>query len=140
MPFYFGHLREVSGPTDPGYGVGEGAHPGHELPGVPALPGQLPEPPPGVWPPPSLTLPIAPVPPDASTKPPPGAIWPPPSRPVHPDAGLPGGGGGTVTPPIASQTYWMVAYCPSLGWRYVTVDPSLDVGYPLPPAAQPRRS
>jgi hypothetical protein len=141
MPFYFGHLREVSGPVDPGfgqpggpvdpgYGIGVGGHPGHDLP----------EPPPGIWPPLTASNPIAPVPPEASTKPPPGAIWPPPGRPVHPDAGLPGGSGGVVTPPIASATYWMIAYCPSLGWRYVTVDPSLDVGYPLPPAAQPRRS
>jgi hypothetical protein len=32
----------------------------------------------------------------------------------------------------------MLCYCPSLGWRYVSVDPSLEVGMPLPPAPAPK--
>jgi hypothetical protein len=27
---------------------------------------------------------------------------------------------------------------PGVGWRYVAVDPSLSVGYPLPPTPEPK--
>jgi hypothetical protein len=32
----------------------------------------------------------------------------------------------------------MLAYCPALGWNFVAVDPSLSVGHPLPPHAEPK--
>jgi hypothetical protein len=32
----------------------------------------------------------------------------------------------------------MIAYCPSLGWNYIAVDPSLEVGMPLPPHPEPK--
>lgn len=151
MPFYFGHLREVSGPTDPGYGVDEGARPGHGLPNAPVIPGNLPSPPPSVWPPLTPSTPIQPAPPGT----PPGTIWPSPGHPSaglpvgpghpdaglppspgHPDAGLPSG--GRPDQGLPSKTYWIVAGIPGVGWRYVAIDPSLSVGYPLPPTAEPR--
>jgi hypothetical protein len=105
------------------------------------VPGHLPPPPPGVWPPPNGTLPIVPAPPDT----PPGAIWPPLGNPpiwsggvtppVHP-------GGGPVPPEAGtkppSEVFWVVVGIPGYGWRYTAVDPSLTAGYPLPPTAEPK--
>jgi hypothetical protein len=113
----------------------------------------IPVPPPGVWPPPTVSHPIVPVPPGSSV--PPGTIWPNP-HPPRPDQGLPGSQPGIDNtlpgsqpgvdntlpgaPPVPTQpiynTYWMLCYTPGYGWRYVSVDPSLTVGYPLP-APQP---
>ena len=88
----------VTPPLDPGFGGGR--------PSLPDPGFGIPQPPPGVWPPPSSTLPIVPAPPGT----PPGAIWPPignppiwsggvvpparpdqglPPSPGHPDQGLP---------------------------------------------------
>jgi hypothetical protein len=39
------------GPADPGYGIGEGGHPGHDLPGVPGRPDNGVPVPPEMWPP-----------------------------------------------------------------------------------------
>lgn len=172
MPFVSGFLT-----------VRERGHPGNELPGSegPTDPGYgissdrpdqgLPPPPPGIWPPPSLGNPIAPVDPGFGGGIPvqPGTIWPSPGRPNRPDQGLPGGGhvsgqpvpggghpsgqpvpgggrpdqglpsgGARPDQGLPSKTYWMLCYCPSLGWRYVSVDPSLEVGTPLPPAPAPK--
>jgi hypothetical protein len=157
-------MEVVGGGLSPGHDLPGTGLPGHDLPGGghPWLPGHIPSPPPGVWPPPSSLLPIVPAPPGT----PPGAIWPSPGHPSqglpggpgHPSQGLPtppsgtlparppaapdntlpGGQGGVVTPPIASKVYWMLAYCPSLGWNFVAVDPSLSAGTPLPPAAAPK--
>ena len=131
----------------------------NSLPGMqPGIDNSLPPPPPSVWPPPTVSHPIVPVPPGGST-PPPGAIWPPPF-PSHglPGQGQPGGspgapthpiqppsGGQPGTPshpiaqppgqpshPISGGTYWMLCYCPALGWRYVVVDPSLSIDNALP--------
>jgi hypothetical protein len=107
-------------------------------PGVPPTAGNLPVPPPGVWPPPSPSRPIVPIHPDNSLPVEPGTIWPTPGRPNRPDQGLPGGGGGQIDNGLPSRTYWMLAYCPSLGWKYVAVDPSLVVGTPLPPTPEPK--
>ena len=123
-------------PVDPGFGGG-----------IPVQPGTI-------WPSPGR-------PPHVGGGPMPGGGHPGggpmPGRPARPDAGLPaqpghpsgqpvpGGqpdntlpGGGTIDNTLPSKTYWMLCYCPSLGWRYVSVDPSLEVGMPLPPAAQPK--
>lgn len=83
--------------------------PDQGLPVLPEIPDQgLPDPPPGVWPGPSPSHPIVPVPPGDET--PPGTIWPSPGTPEH---------------PIASQKLWIIAGIPGVGWRYVCVDPSL---------------
>jgi len=58
---------------------GGGGHPDHSLP----------EPPPGIWPPPVPAHPIVPAPPHT----PPGTIWPPVNRPVDPGYGRPSFGG-----------------------------------------------
>ena len=135
-------------PVDPGYGISADR---------PANPIVLPPDPPGVWPGPRPSHPIVIAPPGT----PPGVIWPSPGRPVdpgygrpvaapHPGGGpmpgtparpdntLPGGQGGTIDNALPSQTFWMLAYCPSQGWMYVSVDPSLRPGMPLPPHAQPK--
>src|SRR6185437_14817010 len=143
MPFVSGflHVREpgspdnslpgVGGPVDPGYGIGQGG----------SIDNSLPMPPPGTWPPPSPAHPIVPAPPGT----PPGAIWPSPGRPSqglpvqpgHPAHPLPPGGSvdnELPQPPpqagneLPSKVYWMIAYCPALGWSFVAVDPSLHPG------------
>lgn len=145
------------GPVDPDYGIDAGGHPSHPI--------ELPEPPPGVWPPPTVGHPIQPLPPTDGT--PPGTIWPSPGRPSHPiarppvrpDQGLPGApghpdqglpgtpGGPAVSPPqpghLPAPTptkFWVVAGIPGYGWRYVCVDPTLrpDQGLPGGPGAQPK--
>lgn len=156
MPFVSGFLKVRSGPG----GGGEG--PDNTLPGVegPVDPGYghpIPTPPPGIWPPPSLGNPIVPVDPGFGIPITPGTIWPSPGRPPHIDAGLPTPPSGTlparppvrpdaglpqppgsISNPIQPHTYWMLCYCPSLGWNYIAVDPSLQPGTPLPPSAQPK--
>jgi hypothetical protein len=165
MPFVTGFLRlrrgghpdqglpGGEGPVDPDYGIDEGGG------GFPD--NSLPTPPPGVWPPLTPSHPIQPAPPGT----PPGSIWPPvfpvrpshpiapgggparpdqglpspqPPQPGHPDQGLPGGG-RPVDPGYGHPgTFWIVAGIPGVGWRYVCVDPSLSVGYPLPPTPEPK--
>jgi hypothetical protein len=153
------------GGLTPDQGLPAPGAPGHDLPSGgahPWFPGHLPEPPPAVWPPPTVSHPIQPAPPGT----PPGAIWPSPGHPSHPIAGrpehpsgqpVPPPGGSTLpiapgipTPPIESKVYWVVAGIPGVGWRYVAVDPSLVVGGgpatppgqvapPIAPTPEPRR-
>jgi hypothetical protein len=162
---HYGFFVEID-PARPGHDLPSGAYPGHGLPGAglpghdlpsgghPWVPGHLPPPPPNVWPPLTVSSPIQPTPPDV----PPGTIWPPlhspvdpgygigegarpgtplPTPPARPDAGLPT---APVRPghELPSKTYWVVAGIPGVGWRYVAVDPSLEVGYPLPPTGEPK--
>ena len=128
-------------------------------------------PPPGVFPPPTISNPIVPL-FRLGTSILPGTIWPSPGLPPHPSHGLPGGGGhpdqglpgsgahpdqglpgdqphpdqglpaqpGQPSHPIASNTYCRCVSCysPSLGWKYVVVDPSLTIDNALPPHAQPK--
>lgn len=147
MPFVQGFLRVRSRDGSGNYpdntlpGGGSGGEIDNSLPGdQPGIDNTLPlpEPPPGIWPPPSHGRPIVPIGPDNTLPVTPGTIWPSPGRPARPDHSLPGGGGGQVDNTLPSQTFWMIAYCPSLGWKYIAVDPSLEVGHPLPPAAQPK--
>ena len=131
--------------VDPGYGNRPGGPEiDNSLPGLqPGIDNTLPipPPPPGIWPPPLHGRPIVPVDPpgiDNSLPVPPGTIWPSPGRPPRPDHSLPGGGGGQVDNTLPSQTFWMLCYTPTLGWKFIAVDPSLEVGHPLPPTAQPK--
>jgi hypothetical protein len=139
-----------------------GEYPDQGLPGdQPGIDNSLPipPPPPGIWPPPVPAHPIVPIPPGGS-KPPPGTIWPSPGHPAHPIA--PGGAPPTATHPIApggspprpdqtlpptgmdphpshpiaSGTYWCLVYLPGFGWKYVVIDPSLEINAE-PPAPQP---
>jgi len=121
----------------------------------PLIDNTLPPPPPGIWPPPVSIWPPTPLPPDYPM--PPGSIWPP-IHPPHPDHGLPGappvvdntlppgvdntlppGSPGTPSHPISSSKYLVAIVGASQGGGlkvvgYTVVDPSLSVGYPLPPA------
>jgi hypothetical protein len=111
---------------------GEGEYPDHELP----------SPPPGIWPPPTIGHPVHPiVPPDEDDDgeagqlpaPPAGAIWP---RPPGPVSGL----------------FVVLAHIPEHGWHYIVIDPDAwpkpegpKPGHPIapgggtPPAPQPKR-
>jgi hypothetical protein len=130
-----GYGNRPGGPVDPGFGVGGGpVDPGWG--NRPPVGGTLPEQPPQVWPPINWHNPIAPI-IDNTLPVQPGTIWPSPGRPPHIDHTLPGGG-GQVDNTLPSQTFWMIAYCPSLGWKYVSVDPSLRPGMPLPPHPEPK--
>lgn len=149
MPFVSGYLKVKSGsgnypdnelpgmenPVDPGYGIDLGA----------GIDNSLPEPPPGIWPPPNFGRPIVPIGPDNTLPVQPGTIWPSPGRPNRPDNSLPGSGGrpdntlpggsgGSPDNTLPSQKFWIVCGIPGIGWRYVCIDPSLTVGYPMPPA------
>lgn len=100
-------------PVDPDWGIDEGGHPDQELPGSGGRPdNSLPEPPPGIWPGPTPSHPIVPVPPDAPDEP--GTIWPP-------------------APPNSSGKFWVVAGIPGHGWRYICIDISLRPDQGLPP-------
>jgi hypothetical protein len=130
------HVREVQGPVDPGFGVGDGDHisTGPVHPGGPVDPGfgvglppfgvTLPETPPGVWPPPSFNHPWFPIPPDAEEPPEGGEIYPPVGN----------------NPPDGK--FWVVCGIPGVGWRYVCVDPSLRPEKPpegsKPPTSAPK--
>lgn len=173
MPFVRGFLRvvrrggrpdqglpEVQPPVDPDYGIEEGGEEGI----WPGLPGQglpkPPQPPPGVWPPPTPDIPIQPLPPQWPGMPkppinlPPGMIWPnpnPPSvgggpivppnvpgQPLPPTPGLPPSvGGGPIEP--AQKFVVLVWISGGYGWRYVVVDPSLVPTPPIAPTPEPKR-
>ena len=167
MPYVQGFLN-VRSSGHPDNELPGGGHADNSLPGMGGIDNSLPQPPPGMWPPPSLGNPIVEI--DNTLPVQPGTIWPSPGRPnrpdnslpgggrpenslpgrpsrpdnslpnapARPDAGLPSGGGGQIDNGLPSKTYWMIAYCPSLGWRYIAVDPSLSVGNELPPTAQPK--
>lgn len=123
--FVSGWLRMRSRPGKPDQGLPDGGgedggdyYPGHPLPDeqpeVPTDP--LPQPPPGIWPPPNTDVPILPLPPGGPSIPP-GAIWPP-------------------TPGAPSQKFVVVVWIPGYGYRYTVLDPALI--WPRPPVAQPK--
>jgi hypothetical protein len=122
----FGRLRPVDpdygveGPVDPDYGVEEGGEIDQELP----------EAPPGIWPPPSIGHPIQPLPPARPGGP--GR----PTKPVQPDEGepdqeLPGPPGSIWPRPPGRVSGYFIALChiPGYGWRYIVIDPD---GWELP--------
>lgn len=111
-------LPDEEGPVDPDYGIPEG-----ELPEV-----EPPDPPPGIWPPPTPSHPIVPMPPGEGTPGhlpaiPPGAIWPRPP--------------GTI-----EGKFIVLAHIPGHGWKYIVIDP--DAWTPehlpeMPGTPQPKR-
>lgn len=94
---------------------------------------ELPPPPPGIWPPPTIGHPVHPIAPGEPGAPghlpaiPPGSIWPP------------------VTSPIEGL-FIVLAHIPEHGWKYIVVDPDAwprppvgpDQGLPPPPKPQPK--
>jgi hypothetical protein len=136
MPRVKGFLKIIKrrpgtgGPVDPDYGIEEGVDPGFGVDeGMPGIDNELPTPPPGVWPPPTVSHPIVPVPPETAEPgepghlpaPPPGSIWPKPPGPI-------------------SGLFIVLAHIPDMGWRYVVIDPDgwPDNTLPEPPVAQPK--
>jgi hypothetical protein len=105
-------------PTDPDYGIPED---GSEEGGGEEVDNELPSPPPGIWPPPTIGHPVHPIAPGEPGKPghlpapPPGAIWPPVTSPVE---GL----------------FIVLAHIPDHGWKYIVVDPD---AWPKPPPVAP---
>ena len=148
MPLaYIKFVNRGPSEVDPDYGVdADGPGIDNSLPpGTPPIAGNLPSPPPGVWPPPSFSRPIVPTHPIATPRPPHVSGQPIPGGGApRPDQGLPGGGHvdnslpvqpGTIWPPAngaPSGTFWVVAGIPGVGWRYVCVDPSLGADNTLP--------
>jgi hypothetical protein len=151
MPFVSGFLRlrkrghpdqglpPGEGPTDPDYGVDEGAgvwpDPGHPDIGLPA-------PPPGIWPPLTPDHPWLPLFP--SQLPTPGG---PPPTAEHPIALPP----GTVWPPLPPDVHGKYLALVLIGggghgahYRYVVIDadakPPARPDQGLPPTAQPKRT
>jgi hypothetical protein len=151
MPYVQGFLRirgaDGSYPDNELPDGGNGNYPDQGLPGgsggrpeqgLPPFPEHgLPTPPPGVWPPPSIDRPIVPIGPDNSLPVQPGTIWPSPGKPNRPDQGLPGQPGRPDNS-LPSASFWVVAGIPGLGWRYICVDPSLQVGNELPQTPEPK--
>jgi hypothetical protein len=137
MPRVKGFLRILKrrghgGPVDPDYGVDEGVDPGYGVEEGGEIDQELPTPPPGIWPPPTPSHPIQPVPDEegeAGQLPeiPPGSIWPRP-------------------PMVPSGKFVVLAGIPGYGWRYVVIDPSTwpempehpSTGGPRPPRPQPK--
>ena len=114
------------GPTDPDYGIpedgneggdgggGEGEYPDNELP----------PPPPGIWPPPTIGHPVHPIAPT-----PPGS----PGTPGH----LPAPPAGAIWPPVTSPVeglFVVLAHIPDHGWKYIVVDPD---AWPKPEGPKP---
>lgn len=125
MPFVAGFLKAVKRRPwhKPGQPLppGEGGPPdwGIEGPEVepPEIDNELPEPPPGTWPGPSVELPYVPVPPEVDAEP--GTIWPSPGTPGHP-----------IQP---GRKLWLLAAVPGHGYWYICVDPGLLVPKPVAP-------
>lgn len=139
MPRVKGFLRIIKrrgggGPVDPDYGVDEGDI---DEGGGEGVDNELPSPPPGIWPPPTINHPVHPIAPPSPgapghlPAPPPGAIWPPVEGPVD---GL----------------FIVLAHIPDHGWRYIVVDPDAwerpenTPEHPMvpgqPPTATPKRT
>ena len=108
---------DIGLPEEPDGGGGD-YYPDTGLPGeepeVPTDP--LPQPPPGIWPPPNTDIPIQPLPPGGPQIPP-GTIWPP-------------------APGAPSQKFVVVVWIPRYGYRYTVIDPSQV--WPTPPKPQPK--
>jgi hypothetical protein len=139
MPRVKGYLRIIKrrrpgGPVDPDYGIDEGDI---EEGGGGEIDNELPEPPPGIWPPPTVGHPVHPIAPGDPAKPghlpapPPGAIWPPVTSPVE---GL----------------FIVLAHIPDHGWKYIVIDPDawpedahpehpIAPGQPIPPREPKQR-
>ena len=123
--FVSGWLRMRSRPGKPDIGLpeepdggGGDYYPDQGLPGgepeVPTDP--LPQPPPGIWPPPTPDIPVQPLPPGGLPIPP-GSIWPP-------------------TPGLPPQKFVVVVWIPRYGYRYTVLDPASV--WPTPPKPQPK--
>lgn len=145
------------GPTDPDYGVDEGAGPDQGLP-------ELPDPPPGIWPPLTPEQPWRPIDPGfghGGRPPRPDQGLPRPGVGGRPDQGLPGAGGehpehpifepGTIWPPLPPGVhgqYWalvLVKGSSGLTYRYVVIDADARPGHELPdeeppPVPQPKKA
>lgn len=126
MAVYYGHVEEIEGPVDPGYGQGHPRPPvaGHPLPIPPLPPGIMPPIalPPVLNPPPDWEMPpiVIPQPPDKPLPGPPAVIWPP----LPPGTGIAG---------KALILVWVVG----VGTRWIVVDgPDM---WPPPPEAGPKR-
>ena len=142
-------------PTDPDYGIEEGGNIDNELPG------EMPDPPPGIWPPLTPEQPWRPI---GGVDPgyglpgprPPTAGQPlprPPSATGRPDQGLPGEGEhpevqppmvlppGAIWPPLPPDVHGkylalvLIAGTPGYKYRYVVIDADAlpKPGHPIAP-------
>ena|SRR5215469_11249002 len=128
MPLYRGFVKRLkrdrpSRPTDPDWGIDEGVDPDYGIDAGGDIDNELPEPPPGVWPPLTPEHPVQPLPPTLPI--PPGSIWPPVN---------------------AQGKHLCLVWISGVGYRYTVI----DVGQKWPgspehpiapgePGAQPKR-
>jgi hypothetical protein len=149
MPRVKGFLRIIKRrghggrPVDPDYGIEEPVDPDYGVDEGAGIDNELPEAPPGVWPPPTPGNPIVPLPPrpgrpDRPDRPSQGLPGQPgrPTKPVQPDEGhpdqeLPAPPGSIWPRPPGPVQGLFVALChiPGYGWRYIVIDPD---GWELP--------
>lgn len=125
MAVYYGHVTEVEGPVDPGFGRPKPQPPNQIWPPSvwPPIPPDVQ--PPQMWPPqinndlpPSSPI-VIPQPPEKPIQGPPGTVWPP----------LPPGTG------IAGKALVLI-YVVGVGYRWLVVDgPDM---WPPPPSAGPK--
>jgi hypothetical protein len=135
MPFVSGFLKvRKRSPGHPDQGLPPGEGPVDPDYGIPeeGVDNELPEPPPGIWPPLTPEHPWIPVPPDKPL--PPGSVWPP-------------------LPPSVSGKYLALVLIGGGGhgahYRYVVIDADAhidhglpvhpDQGLPSTPPGQPKR-
>jgi len=85
--------------------------PGGGWAGRPSHPIAIPRPPPGIWPGPTPSHPIAPVPPATGDGGQPGQLPSPPA--------------GTIWPPVAPGAqgkFWVLCFVPEFGWKFICVE------------------
>jgi hypothetical protein len=132
--------RPGGGPVDPDYGVDEGEPVYPEGPEV--EPPEIPEPPPGIWPPLTPGNPWRPIDPGFGVGRPPHVGGGParPERPTDPDFGIPELPPGSIWPPLPEGVHGKYLALVLIGggghgahYRYVVIDADAIVGHPEHP-------
>lgn len=119
-------------PVDPDYGIEEDGEGPEVQPPI-----EVPDPPPGIWPPPTPGHPVQPLPPEEEGPgvwPPVGSIWPP----VNPPGWKPSKPPGTPGQPLPTKKMWVLALIPGYGFKYICVDLNAIVWPDLPERPQPK--
>jgi hypothetical protein len=132
------HRDRLGGPVDPDYGVEAPVDPDYGVDEGAGIDNELPEPPPGIWPPLTPGNPIRPVPPMAPGRP---GLPGRPTKPVQPDEGhpdqeLPAPPGSIWPRPPGPVSGYFIALVriPGMGWRYIVIDPD---GWEFPENGHP---
>lgn len=164
MPRVKGFLRIIKrrrpgGPVDPDYGIDEGVDPDYGIDEGAGIDNELPEPPPGIWPPLTPEQPWRPIDPGFGGGRPPhvgGGPARPPVAPGRPDQGLPAEPPsaehlpalppGSIWPPLPEGVHGKFLALVLIGasghgahYRYVVVDADALPERPEAPEVDPTR-